>query len=71
MGNQRGGLDMRGAIAGFAIILIQPILMFCPISGSVIGLSYDYDESGLAPTTMDCDSSIEDSVCIDFREICK
>ncbi|MEM3043215.1 MAG: hypothetical protein QXD84_06705, partial [Thermoplasmata archaeon] len=46
--------------------MAQVVLVFGQESGEVSGLDYDPDESGIAPTTMDCDSSREDSVCIDY-----
>ncbi|MBM4249891.1 MAG: hypothetical protein FJ149_10770 [Euryarchaeota archaeon] len=47
----------------FAIALQMIVLSF--VSALSSGLDFDPDESGFAPTTMDCDSSIEDAFCLD------
>ena len=47
----------------FAIALLLIALPFTTISA--VGLDFDQDESGFAPTTMDCDTSCEDSFCLD------
>lgn len=46
--------------------MAQVVVIFNPNIAEVSGLNYDPDESGIAPTTMDCDNSREDAVCIDY-----
>jgi len=46
-----------------AIALQMIVLSF--VSAQTSGLDFDPDESGFAPTTMDCDNTLEDSFCLD------
>jgi hypothetical protein len=66
-------MQMKSMKSIYALVLCQlmvglPLLSLMDVSG----IAFDPDESGYAPTTMDCDTSNEDSFCIDqYDDFCR